>query len=262
MSDAKLFFEHLYDNYNRREYICTDPIKYPYEVEGNVEFIAFTSAMFAYGNVQAIQKFLDKYFKIAGSEPTSLKTDIDDSLYYRFQSKEDVAEYSRLMKAIYRDYGSLENFFKDSGVTNINDCDKAIKRMREMSSNTHGINFLLTVPKSSTSKRLYMFLRWMVRKDNIDLGLWSLFDKSSLYMPVDVHISRMAEMIGIVSSGAKGRKSVEQITDFFRQLTPDDPAKYDFAISRLGISLNCKYMHNELCEKCVHNKCCLYKKII
>ena len=94
------FLEYLYKFYNNKEYIYSDPIRFPHEIKGDTEFIAFTSASFAYGNMKAIQGFLYKYFENAGSSISSLNTDINNSLYYRFQTKEDVAAYSKLMKKV------------------------------------------------------------------------------------------------------------------------------------------------------------------
>ncbi len=258
MSDVKSFFETLYSIYNKREYVVTDPIKYVYELSGNKEFIAFTAACFAYGNVKAIQKFLSQYFEYAGTNPLELNCEVNNQLYYRFQKADDIAEYSRLMKAIYNNHGSLEQFFVDCGVTSIYDCDKAIRKIHELSTKTHGIKFLMPIPKQSASKRLYMFLRWMIRKDNIDLGLWDIIDKSELYMPADTHILRMATNLGIISENSKGKKAVDEVTKYFRELNNDDPAKYDFALSRLGIAFSCQYSYTVMCNTCNYYTSCVF----
>ena len=80
-----IFLEYLYNFYNNKEYIYSDPIRFPHEIKGDTEFIAFTAASFAYGNMKAIQGFLYKYFENAGSYISNLNTEINNSLYYRFQ---------------------------------------------------------------------------------------------------------------------------------------------------------------------------------
>ena len=103
-----------------------------------------------------------------------------------------------------------------------------------------------------------MFLRWMVRKDDIDFGLWEGFNKQSLYMPADTHILRMSANLGIISSSEKGKKAVVKVTNFFKSLNEEDPAKYDFSLTRLGIVSNCQYSRNDICNGCVHKKVCIF----
>lgn len=253
------FLEYLYGYYNKKEYIHTDPIRFPHEINGNKEFIAFTASCFAYGNMKAIQGFLYKYFDYAGVEPLNLNTNIDNNIYYRFQTKEDVAEYSKLMNKVYKKYGSLYNLFKEVDALSVENIHKGIILLREHIDNiTNGLNFLLPVPGKSASKRLYMFLRWMVRKDDVDFGLWDGFNKKSLYMPADTHILRMASHLGIIEENEKGKKAVIKVTDFFKDLNSDDPAKYDFSLTRLGIVSGCQYLRNDICGQCVHKNICLF----
>lgn len=254
------FLEYLYNFYNNKKYIYSDPIRFPHEIDGDTEFIAFTAASFAYGNMKAIQGFLYKYFENAGSRIDKLDTSINDNLYYRFQTKEDVSEYSKLMKKVYDKYGSLYGLFKAANAVTIENIDKGILLLRSYLDNiTQGLNFLLPVPGKSASKRLYMFLRWMVRKDDIDFGFWDEFNKMSLYMPSDTHILRLASNLGIIDKNEKGKQAVIKVTDFFRELNPTDPAKYDFSLTRLGIISGCQYLESSVCDTCFHKKTCLFR---
>lgn len=253
------FLEYLYKTYNNSSYIASDPVRFPHELGGNKEFTAFTASVFAYGNMKAIQGFLRKYFEYAGCEPENINYNRSESLYYRFQTSDDVAAYSLLMKRVYDKYGSLENLFKEAGALSVDTVSRGIVLLRSHIDNmTNGLNFLIPVPGKSASKRLYMFLRWMVRKDEIDFGLWENFDKTSLYMPSDTHILRMAENLNIIEKNEKGRSAVVKITNFFKDLNSDDPAKYDFALTRLGIVTGCKYSVTEICDKCIHKKICFF----
>ncbi len=253
------FLEYLYNFYNKKEYIYSDPIRFPHEIEGDTEFIAFTAASFAYGNMKAIQGFLYKYFENAGSKVNDINTNLNDNLYYRFQTKEDVAAYSKLMQKVYDKYGSLYGLFKAANAVSIENIDKGIILLRSYLDNiTQGLNFLLPIPGKSASKRLYMFLRWMVRKDDVDFGFWNEFKKTSLYMPADTHILRLSSNLGIIDKNEKGKKAVIKVTEFFRELNPADPAKYDFSLTRLGIISGCQYSENSVCEKCLHKNICLF----
>ncbi len=253
------FLEYLYNYYNKKEYIHTDPVRFPHEIKGNIEFTAFTAACFAYGNMKAIQGFLYKYFDYAGNDPYNLNTEVNNSIYYRFQTKEDVAAYSILMNKVYNKYGSLYNLFKEADALSVENIGKGIILLRSHIDNiTQGLNFLLPVPGKSASKRLYMFLRWMVRKDDIDFGLWEEFNKESLYMPVDTHILRMSSNFGIIDKNEKGKNAVLKVTDFFKGLNRQDPAKYDFSLTRLGIVSNCQYSRSGICDECFHKNICLF----
>lgn len=260
-TDAQIkdFFEKLYIKYNHNGYISSDPIRFPHELGGNKEFTAFTASCFAYGNMKAIQGFLFRYFDYVGTDPLALKCDKSSKLYYRFQTPSDVANYSRLMKKIYETYGSLGNLFKIAGALTVDRIGEGVKLLRSnVDEMTNGLNFLIPIPGKSASKRLYMFLRWMVRKDDVDFGFWDEFDKSSLYMPTDTHILRMAYNFGIIASEEKDQKAVLKVTDFFKRLNPEDPAKYDFSLTRLGIVTGCKYTKTDRCDSCENHRECLF----
>ncbi len=258
----KDYFEEIYKRYNSKDFIETDPIHFPHVVDGNTEFIAFTSALFAYGNVKAIKNFLTNYFAYAGTDPIKLNSFSNDSIYYRFQTVADVASYSLMINRLYDRYGSVRSIFERHADKGIDDClSFSIADIRnEFKEMTNGVNFLFPIPGKSASKRLMMFLRWMIRKDEIDLGLWKgkVFQPSMLYMPVDTHIKRAAVNMGIVSSSASPKVSLDKISGYFRELNPRDPAKYDFAISRLGISMGCKYSFSETCVSCIDKKTCIF----
>ncbi|MEL7123396.1 MAG: TIGR02757 family protein, partial [Bacteroidota bacterium] len=94
-----------------------------------------------------------------------------------------------------------------------------------------------TPDRKSSCKRLNMFLRWMVRKDNqgIDFGLWSNINPSQLMIPLDVHVQRIATKLGLLTRKQTDWKAVEELTDVLRAMNPEDPVKYDFALFGLGV---------------------------
>ncbi|MDR2868835.1 MAG: TIGR02757 family protein [Deferribacteraceae bacterium] len=250
----KAYLEHLYTKYNTAAYIKTDPIVFPHTYGGNREFVAFTAAMFAYGNVKAMQGFLASFFANCGTDPLDLKP--NKALKYRFQSVADVDAYCRVMGQLYSEYKSLESLFYGEAKP---DLAAGMGKIRSYFTNmSHGVNFLLTMPGKSASKRLTMFLRWMIRKDDIDFGLWQSFRPVQLSMPLDVHITRFSEKNGIIGS-EKGAKALALVDSFFRELTPEDPAKYDFAITRLGIAHKCQYALDTACNDCEERGICLFK---
>ncbi|MDR0454908.1 MAG: TIGR02757 family protein [Deferribacteraceae bacterium] len=254
----KSYFEHLYRRYNTKKFISTDPIQFPHNTDGNREFIAFTAALFAYGNVKAMQKFLTAFFERCGTDPFKLEAN-PANLKYRFQTGSDVADYCLLMKRIYQENGSLEQLFV--GDAPMEAAAAGVKAIRDkyISEMTQGLNFLFALPGKSTSKRLSMYLRWMIRKDEVDFGLWKSFSPAFLYMPVDTHIQRLSLKMGIILPGDKGVAALNKVNAFFRELNPYDPVKYDFALTRLGIAFNCSYERSQSCVRCAENDLCAFQ---
>jgi len=114
-----------------------------------------------------------------------------------------------------------------------------------------GLKFLLAGPAGgSACKRLNLFLRWMVRKDDVDLGLWKSVDKAKLIVPVDVHIGRLCRILGFHNNKTISLATALQITKSFAQIEPADPVKYDFALSRIGILKGCNGKYNLRCNDC------------
>jgi uncharacterized protein (TIGR02757 family) len=253
----KTFFEDIYKLYNNKDFIHTDPIHYPHTLGGNREFVAMTAACFAYGNVKAIKSFLMSFFDYYGTEPADIPA-VSKGLYYRFQAADDVHYYAQFMKRMYAEYGSIENIFasKDTLEEGIDYFYDLIKS--ECSDAGKGFFFLFPNPRTSGAKRLRMFLRWMIRKDDVDFGLWQKFKPTELLMPIDTHILRFAKNNKIINNDSATRKNLEAVSGFFRKLNPQDPAKYDFALTRLGIVNDCKYSACDQCAECIHKKTCVF----
>jgi uncharacterized protein (TIGR02757 family) len=101
--------------------------------------------------------------------------------------------------------------------------------------------YLIPDPQNnSTCKRLNLFLRWMVRKDEIDLGIWNKVSRSKLVMPVDVHVARVSGLLGLVKRKSVDLKFAVELTDRLKQFDNDDPVRYDFSLCHIGID---KKMH-------------------
>jgi uncharacterized protein (TIGR02757 family) len=116
---------------------------------------------------------------------------------------------------------------------------------------SRGLKFLLAGPAGgSACKRLNLFLRWMVRKDDVDVGLWKSIDKAKLIVPVDVHIGRLCRILGMYTHRTISLASAIEITESFATVEPADPVKYDFALSRIGITEGCNGKYNLRCEGC------------
>jgi hypothetical protein len=114
-----------------------------------------------------------------------------------------------------------------------------------------GLKFLLAGPAGgSACKRLNLFLRWMVRKDDVDPGLWESVDKAKLIVPVDVHIGRLCRILGMYTRRTISLASAVEITESFATVEPADPVKFDFALSRIGITEGCNGKYDLRCKYC------------
>jgi len=166
-----------------------------------------------------------------------------------------------LFKGVLTKNGSIENYFllgyNKSDENIISALSKFCDRLLKTHANTHsrrvphGLKYLLAGPSNgSACKRLNLFLRWMVRNDDVDTGLWGRVDRAKLIVPVDVHMSRLCRILGLYDQKTPSLSSAVKITESFAEIEPDDPVKYDFALSRVGILENCTGQHQSRCEFC------------
>ena len=206
------------------------------------ESIALICALFAYGNAGQIVKFLTSLdFSLLNESEESIKKALS-SHYYRFQKSDDVMAVFIAMKRL-KDVDSIENIFYE-GYKKENDILDGLWNFIETihniyPRNTQGYNFLIgSLPKrinsAGTYKRYMMYLRWMVRKDELDMGLWSKIDKKDLLMPLDTHTFKMSRKLGLLKRKSYDMKAAIELTDKFREWDENDPVKYDFALYRIG----------------------------
>jgi len=206
------------------------------------ESIALICALFAYGNAGLIVKFLDNLdFSLLDASEEMIIKELS-SHYYRFQKPEDVIAVFIALKRL-KEVDSIENIFYEGYKKEENILDGLwhfIDTVRSIYPHTtHGYNFLIgSAPKKESStgtyKRYMMYLRWMVRKDNLDMGLWYKIDKKDLLMPLDTHTFKVSRKLGLLKRKSYDMKAVLELTDRFRQWDENDPVKYDFALYRIG----------------------------
>ena len=208
----------------------------------NDETIALVCALFAYGNVKAIIKFLKSLeFSLLEASDEQIREALS-SFYYRFQNAEDVTVLFIALKRL-RKIDSIENIFYEGYKKEHNILDGLWNFIEILKSvypyESRGYKFLIgSVPKkvnsAGTYKRYLMFLRWMVRKDKLDLGLWSKIDKKDLLMPLDTHTFKVSQKLGLLKRKTYDMKAVLELTETLKSFDETDPIKYDFALYRLG----------------------------
>lgn len=205
------------------------------------EVISLVCALFAYGNAKQIVKFLQSLdFDLLDAEDEKIKKALS-SHYYRFQNSNDVAEFFITLKRFKNETSLEESFLHGYKKEHLimEGLESVIAKLWSLNSyNSRGYKFLLGSPphkkSSSTYKRWNMYLRWMVRNDSIDMGLWHGVDKSDLLMPLDTHTFKVSLSLGLLVRKTYDLKAVIELTNKLKTFDPYDPVKYDFALYRLG----------------------------
>ncbi|AAN48045.1 TIGR02757 family protein [Leptospira interrogans] len=292
----KRVLENLFLEYQTSDYLRSDPVEFPHLFSDlrDREISGFISALFSYGNITAIKDHLKRIFAICGNSPyrfllnEDLKSIRKNLKSYRFQKPEDTYLFLQTIQNKLRttEGHGLESLFSlpEEGEFQFSSRDQKsfleggslrrrilsfqLRFLKESSkidskqTKSYGYKFLVGQGIRSTSlKRYSMFLRWMVRKEFPDFGIYSSISPSELQFPLDVHIQRIASVLNLSSRRSSDWKKAEEVTDFFRAIFPDDPVKADFALSRLGILKKCKSKYlRELCESCgIRSICKVYE---
>jgi uncharacterized protein (TIGR02757 family) len=217
-----------------------DPILVAYRY--NDPTIALICVLFAYGNVKQIVKFLDSLdFSLLKKSDKEIKEALENH-YYRFQKSEDVIALFIVLKRL-NEKTSLEEVFakgydkNNSVIDGVNAIIKLLLSLYPHSS--QGYNFLIGKVTTKTKgagalKRWMLFLRWMVRDDNIDMGLWSDRFKANLIMPLDTHTFNVSLKLGLLKRKTYDLQAAIELTQTLKSFDKSDPLRYDFAIYRLG----------------------------
>jgi uncharacterized protein (TIGR02757 family) len=271
-----LIGDHLnycFTTYHQSRYINLDPLFYldRKQNKNDLEILSFILAGLSYGRVEQILKsyssLLQKFKKLGtsanGDGLSQLILSINDDFLWknalqgwvhRLNTSEDILKLIKILKIILVQDGSLcrhfQSCYDDNPKIHLHNFGKIF---RELSTNTQhtkkwngtGASWFVPTPfDGSTCKRLMMWLRWMIRNDEIDLGLWQskgFFDEnkikpstSRLFFPVDTHIFKWAQSHKITTRKSATWNSVEEITNFIQKICPEDPVRYDFSLCTAG----------------------------
>jgi uncharacterized protein (TIGR02757 family) len=217
--------------------------------ERDIEIIGLITAAYSYGQVDIINKFTDKLLSQTGGKPYEFTINFTKrkdkkflrGLNYRFNTENDLSLlFNSINKAI-AEYGSLKNLFLSRYNDNDENITSALSNfitvLSSYSPNGHSyFNYLLPNPNNkSTCKRMNLYLRWMVRKDEIDTGIWNEVTRSKLVMPVDVHVARVSKALSLVKRKSVDLKFALELTRNLKKFDNHDPVKYDFSLCHIGI---------------------------
>ena len=224
-----------------RKSISPDPLEflYNYNSEEDIEAAGIISSVFAYGNVTSIKKTLTEIFDITSNPGYFIRhasgKDINsfNKIFYRFYTPKDILSFFHSLQEFYAMHGSVKHFFYN----NYREADKNLKApmtafsdemqqilFKNRREETTGIKFMFPSPASgSACKRMNLFLRWMVRKDEIDFGLWDKIPPSKLLIPVDTHIARICLKLKLTTLNNVSWRMSEEITENLKKYSAEDP---------------------------------------
>ena len=246
-SISKKKLERLYALYNRREYVHPDPLEFLYRYRNPLdrEIVGLISSSLAYGQVSQILKSVQLAVEKMASPREFLMRSSLKSLRrtfgrfrHRFTSGHDLAGMLFGAGRILKRYGSLNECVRTGMGRRDETVIPALSAFVAEMSQASGVQLghLLPSPENgSACKRLNLFLRWMVRRDDVDPGGWRGIAPSKLIVPLDTHMHKISLALCLTQRKQGNLRTALEITQAFRRFAPEDPAKYDFALTRLGI---------------------------
>ncbi len=251
-SQIKELLDLKYHQYNLVSFIESDPIQIPhsYNITEDIEISGFLAATIAWGQRKSIINNSRRLMQMMGNNPYDFVMEASEyqlerllGFRHRTFQGEDCYYFVHSLRNIYSHHGGLRYIFEQSYHTNGN-IFAALIELRNIFFELPGLQrtgkHISNVAKGASAKRLNMFLRWMVRKDDkgVDFGIWSGIPASALYLPLDVHTGNVGRKLGLLTRKQNDWKAVEEITDRLREFDPADPVKYDFALFGLGVFEN------------------------
>ncbi len=241
----------LYAHFNARQFVSPDPLEcvLGYEDPREQEIAGVIAAAFAFGAVGQIVAATERVLGVlplpltalAGAGEAMLRERLE-GFRYRFVSDHDAVEFLLGLRGVLRECGTLERCFLEGGAEDGGHVLRSLTRF------VHAIrmhapprtavreNYLLADPaRGSACKRWHLYLRWMVRRDAVDPGPWQGVSPARLIMPMDTHSHRLARLLGMTARQQADQRTALEVTEAFRVICPNDPVRYDFALTRLGI---------------------------
>jgi uncharacterized protein (TIGR02757 family) len=250
-SFSRAALDELYCRFNRQEFIHPDPLEFVHNYENPLdrEVVGIIASSLAYGRVNQILKSVSKVLALMGPSPSSFLRETSprglhgtlEDFKHRFTTGEEIASLLVNMKRILKECGSLQDcFLRGLGRKDCNILPALAVFVERLNGGTprEGGMLLPSPLKGSACKRLNLFLRWMVRRDEVDPGVWTEVEPSILIVPLDTHMHRISRTMALTTRKQADIRTALEITRAFGTLNPEDPVRYDFALTRLGIRPN------------------------
>ena len=245
--DTVSFLNAKVDLYNSQSFIKDDPISIPHRFSNprDIEIVGLWTALLSWGQRKTIINKANELCQLMDNDPHAFIVGhkaSDRKAFNQFKHRtfqpEDCYCFLEFFQSLYQKYESLEEaFYHEDGV------EQGLVQFRnEFDAYLNGPSrtqkHISTPTKKSACKRLNMFLRWMVRKDNlgVDFGIWDTIQSKDLFIPLDVHVGRVARELNLLKRKQNDWLAVSELTNALRRLDPNDPVKYDYALFGIGVA--------------------------
>ena len=264
--------ERLYHDYNRED-SAADPVQLvrPYSRPEDREIAGFCAAALAFGRVASVLASISTLFRIMGGRPAQFVRAFDPSeehpelraMVHRWTRGVDIAALLWILRQMLERSGSVEAFFAQGLADSDVDVSGALDSFstRALAIDVRpvygrvpkraGVCYFFPRPSAgSACKRLNLFLRWMVRSDEVDLGVWRSVRPGQLIVPLDTHIIRLARCLRLTRYTSPGWKMAADVTARLRALDPRDPVRFDFSICHVGMMNACGFGRRQGDSQC------------
>jgi uncharacterized protein (TIGR02757 family) len=264
--------DRLYQSFNA-EHSATDPIQIVrrFAQPDDLEVVGFCAASLAFGRVASVLHSVERLVAIMGRRPAEYVRRFDpardaaafDGLVHRWTRERDLVALVWIIRQMLDRSGSIEGFFLEGYDASAPDLSGALDSFsaRAMALDLKaaygkvprrpGVGYFFPSPsKGSACKRLNLFLRWMVRRDALDLGVWTRVPASKLVVPLDTHVIRVGRCLQLTRYTSPGWKMARDITASLTSIDPSDPVRYDFSICHLGMMNACGFSRAQADAQC------------
>ena len=272
MIDLKTTLDQLYADFNYPD-SATDPIQIVrrFSRDDDREVVAFVAASLAFGRVTSVLQSIGRVLAVVGAQPANYVRRFDPrrdaaaftGIVHRWTREADIVALLWLMRQMIDRAGSLEGFFLSGYDASAGDVEGALddfsKRAMTLDlkavygrvGKRPGVCYFFPRPSAGSGcKRLNLFLRWMVRRDALDLGVWRRVSPAKLIVPLDTHVIRLGRCLRLTDYTSPGWRMARDITASLRRLDPGDPVKYDFALCHLGMMNACGFSRAQADSQC------------
>jgi uncharacterized protein (TIGR02757 family) len=262
----------LYDGFNVAD-SATDPVQIVrrYRQDDDREIVGFIAAALAFGRVTSVLQSIERVLAVMGPEPAAYVRRFDPrrdgpsfaGIVHRWTREADIVALLWLLHQMLDRSGSVEGFFLDGDDPASDDVAEALDSFstRALALDLRsaygrvparpGVCYFFPRPSAGSGcKRLNLFLRWMVRRDGVDLGVWRRVSPTRLIVPLDTHVIRVGRCLRLTTYTSPGWRMARDITASLRRLDPTDPVRYDFSLCHLGMMNACGFSRAQADSQC------------
>jgi len=247
----KLFLDEKADYYNQPSFIKNDPVSIPhlFTKKQDIEIMGLWAAVLAWGQRVTIINKCHELIKLMDHAPYDFimnhrESDLKSLLKFKHRTfnDTDTLYFIQFFKHYYAENKSLEDAFIKGVIPDSDNVEQGLINFHKIFFSLEDFpertkKHIATPARNSACKRLNMYLRWMVRKDNkgVDFGIWKKIKASQLVCPCDVHVDRVARKLGLIKRKQTDWQTAVELTENLKKLDANDPVKYDFALFGLGV---------------------------